>query len=58
MRDVRVNLPAAMSGKWIERLATNGEKVIAASDSASIDIDAIPPLTPFYFELLSQSDPH
>ena len=50
LREIRVQLPEAARGEWIERLATRGAKSIAADGSPCLAIDCIPALTAFYLE--------
>ena len=57
LRAVRVQLPGAPTGTWIERLSPNAVAHIATDGSCAV-IDAIPPLCPLYFELLSPVNSH
>ena len=56
LRTVRVQLPETPAGTWIERLSPNAAAHIATDGTCAV-IDAIPPLCPLYFELLSQPNP-
>ncbi len=57
---IRIRLPEGVLAprtECIERLTSGGTLRIVSNETASFTIDSIPPLTPFYFELLSQSQP-
>ena len=57
LQNVRVNFPEPLGTEWIERLTSGGTLRLVSEDPACITIDSLPPLTPFYFELLSPRHP-
>ena len=57
LQKVCVNFPEPVGGEWIERLTSSGTLRVVSDESGRFAIDSIPPLTPFYFELLSPPPP-
>ena len=52
LQNVRVNFPEPLGGEWIERLTSGGTLRLVSKVAAHLVIESIPPLSPFYFELL------